>query len=425
VDLAYGSGGSRSPRRVVQAGWGAARLIGVAMAQDVKFIVLSSHEEFSVEAREVLLGLDGIKIVAEVDEAALLGQAVQQFPVDIVLADLDPAPEAILPIVGDVAASNPGIAIFASSESTDGHLILKVIRLGIQEFLPKPLEPKSLSEAIEKVASHRVVQRPAGKLITIMGTAGGVGATMLTSNLAVELAALGSSDVTAVDLDYRYGQVATLLDVEPTYTLADLSGSPEELEPSVMARALATHESGVKVLARPNHFAEADNITAAACMGVFNTLLQMNDYVVADGPTRFDTGAKSLLALSDCNLLIVQTLVPCVRNALRIVEWMRESGQNLDRTRLICNRVGRESAHLTVKNVSDTLGMKVFAAIPEDWSTVSGSINLGEPLRDHGPKTKVRQAIEEIAQQLHDPVEADAGREAAKKGLIGRIFAQG
>jgi len=395
------------------------------MAQDVKFIVLSSNETFSVEARELLLGLDGIKIVAEVDEAALLGQAVQQFPVDIVLADLDPAPESILPIVGDVAASNPNIVIFASSESTDGHLILKVIRLGIQEFLPRPLEEKAVAEAIEKVDSHRVVEQTSGKLITIMGTAGGVGSTMLTTNLAVELAALGPGEVTAVDLDYRYGQVATLLDVEPTYTLADLSGSPEELEPSVMARALATHASGVKVLARPNRFAEADSITAAACMGVFNTLLQMNNYVVADGPTRFDTGARSLVALSDYNLLIVQTLVPCVRNAMRILDWMRESGHNLERTKLICNRVGRESAHLTVKNVSDTLGMKVFASIPEDWTTVSGAINLGEPLRDHGPKSKVRLAIEDIARQLHDPEDAGAGKDAGKKGLIGRIFAQG
>jgi len=393
------------------------------MAQDVRFIILNSDDEFGAEARDLLLGLNGVKIVAEVDEPALLGQAVKQFPVDIVLVNLDPSPESVLHIVGDVVAANPQTAVFASSESTDGPLILKAMRLGIKEFLPKPLDDRAMQEAIAKVASHRVEEATQGKLITIMGAAGGVGATMLTTNLAVELATSGGGNVTAVDLDYRYGQVATLLDVEPTYTLADLSGSPEELEPSVMARALATHDSGVKVLARPNRFAEADNITAAACMGVFTTLLQMNEYVVADGPTRFDPGAKSLLALSDWNLLIVQTLVPCVRNGLRILEWMRESGHNLDRTKLICNRVGRESGHLTVKNVSETLGLKVFASIPDDWATVSGAINLGEPLRDHGPKSKSRMAIEEIARRLHDPDGESLDDEGQKKGLIGRIFA--
>jgi pilus assembly protein CpaE len=395
------------------------------MARDVKFIILNGDENFGVEARETLLNIDGVKIVAEVDEPALLGQAVAQFPIDIVLANLDPAPESVLPIVGDVAAANPNVAVFASSQSTDGQLILKVMRLGIKEFFPVPLDGASLAEAVGKIAEGRVTTNSNGKLFTVMGAAGGVGSTMLTANLAIELSMLGNNGVTLVDLDYRYGQVATLLDVDPSHTLADLANSPEELEPTVLTKALAAHASGVKILARPNNFEEADNITAAACMGVFSTLLEMNDYVVADGPTRFDVGGKSLLALSDCNLLIVQTLVPCVRNAMRIIDWMRQSGQNLDRTKVICNRVGRESAHLTVKNVSETLGLPVVATIPEDWSTVSSAINLGEPLSDHSPKSKVRTAIQEIAQSLHEPGGSDGEDSGSKKGLIGRIFAQG
>ena len=241
--------------------------------------------------------------------------------------------------------------------------------------------------------------------------------------MAVELAQLVTPDVTVVDLDYRHGQVATFLDVEPTHTLADLTGSPEQLEPQVMERALARHETGVRVLSRPNHFTEADTLTAATCMGVFSTLMQMNEYVVADGPTRFDTGAKSLLALSDINLLVVQLAVPCIRNAQRILQNMREIGYNTERTRLICNRVGRDSSHLTVRNVSETLGLEVFATIPDDWEGVSGAINLGEPLSVNGPKTKVRAVIEEIAVRLHGPTERGEDREASKKGLIGRIFA--
>ncbi len=398
--------------------------VGVVMAQDVKFIILNGNEKFGAEVREALLKIEGVKIVAEVDEPALLGQAVTQFPIDIVLANLDPAPESVLPIVGDVAAANPDLAVFASSRSTDGHLILKVMRLGIKEFFPQPLDGAALREAVDKISEGRKTRTTQGKLFTVMGSAGGVGSTMLATNLAVELAMLSEGNMTLIDLDYRYGQVATLLDVEPSYTLADLAGAPEELEPTVLSKALATHSSGVKVLARPNNLSEADNITAAACMGVFTTLMQMSDYVVADGPTRFDVGGKSLLALSDCNLLIVQTLVPCVRNAIRIIEWMRECGHNLDRTKVICNRVGRESAHLTVKNVSETLGMPVAATIPEDWTTVSGAINLGEPLSEHDPKSKVRAAVQGIAKTLHDPEGAAEDEARGKKGLIGRIFAQ-
>ena len=393
------------------------------MAHDVRFIVVNGDEQFGAELRDVLLRQSGVKIVAELEEPALIGQAVEQFPVDIVFVNLDPTPEAILPILGDLAAGGHNFAIFASSESTDGHLILKAMRLGITEFIPKPIDTRALAEAVEKIASHRVQSSSDGNLITVMGASGGVGATTVATNVAVELAQLAGGDVTVVDLDYRYGQVATLLDVEPTHTLADLTGSPEQLEPQVMDRALAKHETGVRVLSRPNHFTEADSITAAACMGVFSTLVQMSEYVVADGPTRFDTGAKSLLALSDVNLLVVQLAVPCVRNAQRILQNMRDSGYNTDRTRLVCNRVGRDAGHLTVRNVSETLGLDIFATIPDDWAAVSGASNLGEPLSVHGPKTKVRAVIEEIAVRLHTPRGEEGERDARKKGLIGRIFA--
>ena len=395
------------------------------MGRDLKFIVLNEHEEFALQLRAMLLKFEGVKIMAEVDEPALLAQAVSQFPVDVLLVNLDPNPEAILPLIGDVASAHRNLSIFAVSESSDGPLILKVMRLGVKEYLTKPIDETALGEAIKRITSHRVETVTQGKLITILGTAGGVGATTLSANLGVELAALASGNVTVVDLDYRFGQVATLLDVEPIYTLADLCATPDPLEPSMVTRALAKHSTGVQVLSRPPNFAEADNITAAACMGMFSTLLNMNEYIVADGPTRFDLGAKSVLALSDVNLMVVQLLVPCVRNALRIIENMRDNGYNLDRTKLVCNRVGRDAGHLSVAHVTETLGLELFASIPDDWTSVSGAINLGEPLLTHGPKTKVRLAIQEIAERLHRGYsQTDDKNTRHKKGFIARCLAQ-
>ena len=393
------------------------------MANSVRFIVLNGDESFAPELRALLLSLERVKLTAEVDEPALAPQAVQRFPVDVLLVNLDPSPEAVLPIVGDIINTRRDLAVFAVSESSDGQLILKAMRMGVKEFLPKPIDIDSLKEAIDRVTVSRVETTTQGRLITVVGSSGGVGTTMITTNLAAELAALTEGKVTVVDLDYRYGQVATLLDVDPKYTLTDLCGSPEALEPQVVARALAEHSSGVHVLARPNHLVEADTITAAACMGVFSNLVQLSDYVIADGPTRFDVSGKSVLALSDMTLLIVQALVPCVRNARRIIQSMRDNGYNLERARLICNRIGRGSGHLSVDDVTESLGLNLFATIPDDWDVASGAINLGEPLLSYSPKSKLRIAIQEIAERLHAPEFQADERGAPKHGLIGRIFA--
>lgn len=395
------------------------------MAQNVRFIVLNGEESYTAELRSLLLGQSGVKIIAEVEEPALLAQALKQFPVDAVLVNLDPVPDAILPVVAEVVRDAGNVAVFAASSSTDGPLILKAMRTGVREFLPKPIDKKALSEAIEKVASQCVGSEQMGTLITIMGASGGVGATVLATNLATELATIAKGNVTIVDLDYRFGQVATLLDVEPTYTVADLCNSPEQLETQVIERALVKHDSGLFVLSRPASFAQADTITAASCVGLLSTLLRFNEYVIADGPTRSDLNSKSVLDISDVNLMLVQLLVPTIRNASRILDGMREAGINLDRTRLICNRIGREAANLTVADATETLNLKMFAGIPDDWATVSGVINLGETLLVNSPKSKVRLAIEEIAKRLHasGSESDDEDKDRGKKSLLGRIFA--
>ncbi|MCO6438326.1 MAG: hypothetical protein J5J06_14620 [Phycisphaerae bacterium] len=392
------------------------------MAQDVRFIVFNPEEELTRPLRALIHGCDSAKIVAEVEEAALLLQAARQFPVDAIVVNLDPNPDAILPAIGELVQETSA-AVFATSRSTDGPLILKVMRLGVREFLPYPIEQESLQEAVSRVAMQRVANTASGKLITVMGASGGVGATMLAANLASELADLADGRVTVVDLDYRFGQVATFLDVEPTYTLADLCNSPEQLEPQIVERTLVRHSSGLHVLSRPANFAQAETITAASCTGLLTCLQQMNEYVITDGPIRSDPSARSVLDICDVNLLVVHLLIPSVRNAARIIEAMREGGYNLERTKLICNRTGKESGSLSVEDVSETLGLPVYASVPDEWAAVSGAINLGEALRSHSPKSKARAAIREIAERLHAPPPESDDKDNRKKGLIGRIFA--
>ena len=91
-----------------------------------------------------------------------------------------------------------------------------------------------------------------------------------------------------------------------------------------------------------------------------------------------------------------------------------------NRVQLICNRPGRESAHLDVSHVEQTLNRKIFATIPDDWKAVSHSVNMGQPLAEEFGKSKVRQAIQQLARMLHEPDSISA--ETKGSGLIGKLF---
>ena len=59
------------------------------MSRPVRVIVLNADEEAGPQLRALLLGIPGVKIVAEVDEPALLARALAQFPAEVLLLHLD------------------------------------------------------------------------------------------------------------------------------------------------------------------------------------------------------------------------------------------------------------------------------------------------------------------------------------------------
>src|SRR5207237_9288180 len=100
------------------------------------------------------------------------------------------------------------------------------------------------------------------------------------------------------------GHGATMLDMQAQYTVADLCETPEQIDTAVINRALVDHASGVRVLARPNNMAQAENITAAHCASVLSALTDICDYVIVDGPGRLDPGAQTVLDAADHVLLV-------------------------------------------------------------------------------------------------------------------------
>jgi len=383
-------------------------------------LVLNTDESYGPTLRGNLLAIAGVKIVAEIEEPAMLGTAVEQFPADVVLCHLDPTPESILHIAADVAVRFPALHVFALSEAIDGQLVLSAMRAGLREFLTKPIDPDQLYQALSKAAAARPDRGKSGKLISVVGSAGGVGATTLATNLAVELQDVSRGKVCIVDLDIRFGQVATFLDVQPSFTIADLCVSTESLDPQVVEKAVNHHASGIHVLARPNHFAQAETITGAHYAAVLGTLQEIYDFVVVDGPSRFDGSARAVLDMCDMTCLVVQLVVPSVRNAMRIVEAAQTSGYNLERFRVVCNRVSREYSQMSIDHVETTLNRTVFMSIPEDWKGVSSAINLGETLAASAPKSRARLAIREMAEKLAARPVAENGKKSGKKsgGLL-------
>jgi len=407
----------------------------------VRVIVVNADPQAAPELRAHLLGIEGVKIVCEIDEPALLAQTLERIPAELLLVHLDPNPAALMEQVAPlIEAHKERLAAIAMSEDRDAELVMKALRAGVREFLWKPFPPEQLAEIIRRMAGEGFGgDRRVGRLISVCGACGGMGATSLAVNLAVELAQLEQQEGTAtgaaqprvalVDLDLRFGQVAMFLDAQPTYTLADLCETPEQIDVQTIERAMCAHPAGVHLLAHPADFAKAECITAGQTAGVLTALLECYDFVVADVPLRLDPTARAVLDMSDLCLLVVQLMVPPVRNAERLLQEIRRSGYSMERMKLVCNRFGRESGYLVPADVEATLGCKLDWLLPDDWKTAAAAVNMGTPVVHSAPKSKLRQAYHEMASAV---AKRDAtsggdngdGRGAPKKRLFSFLAGQ-
>ncbi len=406
------------------------------MSKGIRVIVLNTDEEVAPDLRTVLLSAEGVRIVAELDEPAMLGQALAQLPAEVLLLHLDPNPAGMMDVVAPLIESYKGqIAAIAMTEDRDAELVMRAMRAGMKEFLWKPFPPEQLAETLQRVSKETSASgRRLGRLVSVVGTSGGVGATQLTTNLAAELAQLETWEgapgpgirprVAVVDMDLRFGQVAMQLDAQPSYTLAELCDTPEQIDTQMIDRAMFKHSSGVHVLARPADFMQADRIHAGQVAGVLAALQEHYDFVVVDAPTRFDSSARSVFDMSDLYVLVLQLLVPSVRNADRILSELNSTGYAIERLKLVCNRHGRESGYLDQADVETTLRRKIDFLIPDEWKSSAAAVNMGAPLLTIGPRTKLRQAYRKMAIAMAgaetagaEAAEGDTG-EGGKKSLF-------
>ncbi len=403
------------------------------MSTTVRVIVVNADEEAAPELRAHLLSVEGLKIVAEVEEPAFLGQVLDQFPAELLLIHLDPNPQGMMDVIAPVLESRESCpAAVGMSEDRDADLVVRAMRAGMREFLWKPFPPEQLNEILVRVGQETSqTGRRLGCLIPVVAACGGVGATTIATNLAVELAQVegwrGQEEskprVAVVDLDFRFGQVALFLDAQPNYTIAELCETPEQLDRQMIDRAMVKHPSGVHVLAHPADLAQAERISAGQVAGALAVLQEYYDFVVIDGPVRFDPTARSVLDMTDVCLVVLQLLVPAVRNTDRILQAMATAGYSLDRVRLVCNRYGREAGLLEPADAEATLGRGLSWLLPDDWRTSSSAVNMGAPLLSYAPKCKLRAGYRQIAGELAN-VSASGGSKgesedgAPRRGLL-------
>jgi pilus assembly protein CpaE len=318
-------------------------------------------------------------------------------------------------------AASPSTEIFLTSAQTDSEVLLEALRTGVKEFIPQPIQRAELEEALLRFKERRREKKPAsakrGKLITIIGSKGGVGTTTVAVNLAVSLChANPDRSVAVVDLNPQFGDAALFLDLEATHTMGDVAKNMTRLDETFLMSILSKHSSGLYLLPSANAVEEIGLLTPEAAEKTLELLQTMFDYVVIDSGDSLADTTLATLNISPTVFLVCTLTLPVLRNTKRLLNILSHLNYPTENISIIVNRYEKHT-EVSIKDMEEVLGRKASWIIPNDYFTTMNAINKGQPLSVISARADVTKNFLKLAQTLSSDTQ-----EEHKTSLFSRLF---
>lgn len=389
----------------------------------VRLAMVDPKDQSRNSIKNLLLGIDTVWLEAECARYEFFTDIISQTQPDIALISLDSDPQRGLAVIAEVHRESPECQILVVSSSQEGSLILQSMRNGAKEFLSAPLNLDDFMAALDRIKNiggGRDGRTKSTNVMSIIGASGGVGCTSLGVNLGCALASNEANSVAFIDLDLSLGDADVWLDIIPDYTIQDVAENVNRLDYSMLKRSLTQHSSGVFLLPRPVHMEEAAPMTAEELQRVIALLKATFTHLIIDLTKSFSPMDMAALEVSDQILFVTQLDLPCLRNVVRINQFLEER-ELADKVKIIVNRVGLGDSQISLSKALDTIGREVFWQIPNEFSPVIESRNNGVPLITEFPKAKITRAIQQLASKIDASVRdggSDQGDDKKKGGLF-------
>ena len=248
---------------------------------------------------------------------------------------------------------------------------------------------------------------PNSRLILVARSRGGIGATSVAVNLAVELlnrrgifSSAAQRQVALVDLDVQFGTVGSVLDLDDRGGLLALARLTEEPDTQAVRNALLAHRSGLKVLPAPRTAIPLDALDGVRVGSIIDGLMAEHDYVVVDLPPALVYWLEPLLKRADRLLMVTDLAVPSVVSARRVIDLMREDNRELDVDIVVSREQKPLFQRQLHRDAAGALGEPLGHWLPDETKLSRQALDRGEPLVDLSPRCPWSRAVRKLARKI-------------------------
>jgi len=383
----------------------------------IRVLIVDDIPETRENVKKLLYFEDDIDIIGAAANGREGVELALKLQPDIVLMDIN------MPEMDGIAASEaisrqvPGTQVVMMSVQGESDYLRRSMLAGAREFLIKPFSGDELVNSIHRVyqfsaATRRAMpaaQTPtatpatpppppprAGKVIAVLCTKGGVGASTIAVNLAVALREETKERVALVDGNFEFGDVGVLLNLPNTRTIADAAGENTDIDEELLDGIMPSHSSGIKVLLAPARPELAGLVKVDQLKQIFDILTKTYAYTVIDLWKSFQDATIFFLDTADLIILVAATDIPSIKNAKLFFELTEQLQYRPEKVLLILNREDGRSS-ISPKDIEASIKHPIGGLIPKDERTTLFSMQRGTPFVTTQRTVPLAQAIIALA----------------------------
>lgn len=310
------------------------------------------------------------------------------------------------------------------------HTVRRLFRQGVTDVLPTPVADNELIAALNTARSNfrtETASPGGGKIVSILKTAGGVGATTVAVNLARELNDIAAGSVALVDLDIQFGAVGIALDLKARMNVNDAIRAGDRLDGTLLKGVMTKHQSGFDVLPSAPGITPLSVVDEDFVASFCEQLKSSYDVILLELPMAWSRWFYAVMDQTDIIAPIVETSVRSADGARRIMQGLKDLAVKDPAFFAIANKVDRgPNTRERLKNLGSILGAAPEAIIREDEKTAMECADLGRCFKDVAPGVAATQDFANAARKLLDRIGVDmvlgAETAAQKKGLrLGKL----
>jgi len=338
---------------------------------------------------QLLAGLEQTGLVSSVLQWNIPSDHVPESPdemPEIVFLDLAREPEPFFAFATQLRRLRPTVKLIACSAAVppQPNLLLEAMRSGVQDFLGKPVQAESLKDLLLRISQDvNAKEFPSqDKLIVVMGSKGGVGATTVAVNLGVQLASFAHRRTVLLDFARPLGNVHLLLDLHPKFSIRDAVDNLDRLDSHFLAGLLTKHKTRLEILCGTTQPEEWQNVNVNVLDRVINVAQNAFDVVLMDMGSQFSTDWSSILRMSRMILIVAEANVPSLWTLERRLLALKGFGIPQERARIIINRWHKGDDEV-LKSIQKDINRPIFASLPNDFRKASQAVNLGTPIQEN------------------------------------------